>query len=122
MTAADPEEKVVVFDLSEIGDFTPAYMGVYYAYDCNYARLTQANVVRYICMSNVVCYDEATRLVLEGVDPEKITVLPTNSYEAMLTELETIGCKNVYLLTWMHSYFNCRKAVEKHVKQGGGAI
>lgn len=119
VTAADPDEKIVVFDLSELVDFTPNYAGVYYAYDCDYAGLTAANVKRYICMSNVICYDEATRLVLEGVDPAAITVLPTNSYDALLQELEGDDCRSVYLLTWMHSYFDCRKSVEKYQKQRG---
>lgn len=119
VTTADPEEKIVVFDLSELVDFIPNYTGVYYAYDCDYSGLLAANVTRYICMSNVVCYDEATRLVLEGVDPGKITVLPTCSYDALLVELEKYDCGSVYLLTWMHSYFDCRKSVDKYQKQGG---
>ena len=118
VAAADPEEKVVVLDLSELVDFIPRYTGLYYAYDCDYSALDR-HTVRYICMSKVVCYDEATRLVLEGIDPEKITVLPTDSYDALLHELEGCDCRNVYLLTWMHSYFDCRKSVEKYQKQGG---
>lgn len=117
VVSADPDEKIVVFDLSELVDFTPHYTGVYYTYDCDYSGLAAANVARYVCMSNVVCFDEATRLVLEGVAPERITVLPTSSYDALLTELEKYDCPNVYLLTWMHSYFDCKKSVEKYRKR-----
>ena len=117
VTTSDKQEKIVIFDLSEVVDFTPNYTGVYYAYDCDFGKFADANVVRYICMSNVICYDEATRLVLEGVDPDKITVLPTNNYDVLLKELEKYECRNVYLLTWMHSYYDCLNSVKKYEKK-----
>ncbi len=117
VTTSDPSEKIVVFDLSEVVDFIPNYTGVYYAYDCDYSRFLNNNVTHYICMSNVIAYDEATRLVLEGVSPADITVLPTNSYDRLIEELEKHNCPNVYLLTWMHSYYDCKASVEKYQKE-----
>lgn len=120
VTAADKNEKIVVMDLSEVVDFTPNYAGVYYAYDCDFSKLVDSNVTRYICMSDVVCYDEAIRLVLEGVAPEKITVMPTHDYDRLLQELEKYDCKTVYLLTWMHSYYDCLNSVKKYAKGNTG--
>ena len=117
VVARDRKPKIVVFDLSEVVDFTPNYTGMYYAYDCNFGDLPHNNVQRYICMSKVICYDTATRLVLEGVSKDDITVLPTADYTQLLNELEKYDCKNVYLLTWMHSYYDCVNSIEKYEKR-----
>lgn len=119
VATADDEEKIVVLDLSEIVDFSPHYTGMYYAYDCDFGKFKNNNVIKYICMSNVVCYDAATRLALEGVDTKDIVVLPTDNYDLLLKELEKYECKNVYLLTWMHSYYSCLNSVEKYNKVKG---
>lgn len=119
VATSNSDEKIVVLDLSEIVDFSPHYSGMYYAYDCDFGKFKNSNVVKYICMSNVVCYDAATRLVLEGVDTDDIVVLPTDNYDMLLEELEKYECKNVYLLTWMHSYYSCMNSVEKYRKAKG---
>ncbi|MGN0631049.1 MAG: Mur ligase family protein, partial [Ruminococcus sp.] len=59
VTCSNPSPKVVVLDLSEVVDFQPHYTGSYYSYDCDFGRLKNSNVVKYICMSNTVCYDAA---------------------------------------------------------------
>lgn len=116
VATSNDDEKIVVLDLSEIADFNPHYTGMYYAYDCDFSKFLNSNVTKYICMSKVVCYDTATRLMLEGVDKDDIKVLPTNNYDELLKELEKYTCKNVYLLTWMHSYYDCLNSVEKYNK------
>lgn len=116
VTCSDPEPKVVVLDLSEVVDFQPHYTGSYYSYDCDFGRLKNSNVVKYICMSNTVCYDAAIRLMLEGIPKDMIEVIPTDDYDVLLKELEKYDCKQVYLLTWMHSYYKCSGSVEKYRK------
>lgn len=117
VTYNDPSPKVVVLDLSEVVDFQPHYTGNYYSYDCDFGKLEKSNVVKYICMSKTVCYDAAVRLILEGIPKEKITVIPTDDYDVLLKELEQYDCKQVYLLTWMHSYYKCSGSVEKYRKE-----
>lgn len=119
VTADDPRKKIVVLDLSEVVDFPPHYAGNYYSYDCDFGKLESGDVMQYICMSKTVCYDAATRLVLEGIPAEKIKVLPTEDYDELLKELENYDCDNVYLLTWMHSYYKCAGSVEKYQKARG---
>lgn len=117
-TARD-NEKIVVLDLSEVVDFSPHYTGMYYAYDCDFGKFADSNVVKYICMSKTVCYDVATRLILEGVEKDRITVIPTDNYDMLLEELEKYDCKDVYLLTWMHSYYSCVSSIEKYRRTRG---
>lgn len=119
VATADKSEKIVVLDLSEIVDFNPRYTGMYYAYDCNFRKFMDNNVVKYICMSKTVCYDVATRLYLEGIAPGDITVIPTDNYDLLLEELEKYDCNTVYLLTWMHSYYSCLSSIEKYQKKAG---
>jgi UDP-N-acetylmuramyl tripeptide synthase len=119
VTAADKRRKVVVLDLSEVVDFQPHYTGNYYSYDCDFEKLLDDSVVHYICMSKTVCYDAATRLVLAGVAPEQIQVIPTDDYDVLLKKLEAYDCEHVYLLTWMHSYYKCAESVEKYEKARG---
>jgi len=119
VATADKSEKIVVLDLSEIVDFSPKYTGMYYAYDCNFRKFMDGSVVKYICMSKTVCYDVATRLYLEGVDKKDITVIPTDDYDLLLSELEKYDTKTVYLLTWMHSYYSCLGSIEKYQKKAG---
>lgn len=116
VTSADKKKKIIVLDLCEVVDFIPNYTGVYYSYDCDFSKLVDDSVVRYICMSETVCYDEAVRLVLEGASPDSITVMPTNNYDSLLEELMKYSCDNVYLLTWMHSYYDCLNSVKKFGK------
>lgn len=116
VTASDKKEKIIVLDLCEVVDFTPNYTGVYYSYDCDFSKLVNDSVVRYICMSETVCHDEAIRLILEGVSPDNITIMPTRNYDELLKELMKYDCNNVYLLTWMHSYYDCLNSVKKFGK------
>ncbi|MDE6019547.1 MAG: MurT ligase domain-containing protein [Ruminococcus sp.] len=119
VTYSDPSPKVVVLDLSEVVDFQPHYTGNYYSYDCDFGKLEKSNVIKYICMSKTVCYDAAVRLILEGIPKDKITVIPTDDYDVLIKELEQYDCKQVYLLTWMHSYYKCLGSVEKYRKARG---
>lgn len=119
VTTSDQREKIVVLDISEVVDFSPHYAGMFYAYDCDFRKLLNNKVVKYICISKTVCYDAATRLLLEGVDKDMIKVLPTNNYDALLKELENYDCKNVYMMAWMHSYYRCINNVEKYNKMKG---
>lgn len=116
VTCSDPSPKVVVLDLSEVVDFQPHYTGSYYSYDCDFGKLKNCNVVKYICMSRTVCYDAAVRLILEGIPKDMIEVIPTDDYDVLLKELEKYDCSQVYLLTWMHSYYKCSGSVEKYRK------
>lgn len=119
VTYSDPSPKIVVLDLSEVVDFQPHYTGNYYSYDCDFGKLEKSNVIKYICMSKTVCYDAAVRLILEGIPKDKITVIPTDDYDVLIKELEQYDCKQVYLLTWMHSYYKCLGSVEKYRKARG---
>ena len=55
----------------------------------------------------------ANRLVYSGIDKDKISILPTDSDEEILKELDKYDLDNVYLITWIKKYEELNKAVKK---------
>lgn len=102
--ARDPEPKLLMLGLEQLEDFQPYYTNTFYAFDCDVDALIHANLERVICFSEAVAYDTANRLIYGGMDQERISVLPTDSDDALLDELDKFNCENVYLITWLHKY------------------
>ena len=48
-----------------------------------------------------------------GIDKDKISILPTDSDEEILKELDKYDLDNVYLITWIKKYEELNKAVKK---------
>ena len=99
--------------LEQLEDFKPYYTNTFYAFDCNVDKLIESNIERYICFSEAVAYDTANRLIYAGIDKDKISILPTDSDEEILKELDKNDCDNVYLITWLHKYEELMKDVAK---------
>lgn len=112
--AADPRRKIFLLGLDELVDFHPHYTNTFYAFDCDFEKLVQANVERFICFSGTVSYDAALRLVYAGADPERITVLPTNDDQTILDELARWDADTVYLITWLHKFYDLRHYARTH--------
>ena len=115
--ATDKKKKIFMLGLDELVDFHPHYTNTFYAFDCDFDKLIDSNVCRYICFSGTVAYDAANRLVYAGVPKDKISVLPTNDDKTILDELAACDCDNVYLITWLHKY----ESLEKYIKNHGEA-
>jgi len=118
--AADPKRKIFMLGLDELTDFHPHYTNTFYAFDCDLEKLVQSNVERFICFSGTVSYDAALRLVYAGADPERITVLPTNDDKTILDELARWDADTVYLITWLHKFYDLSKYARTHQGQAAG--
>ncbi len=112
--ASDHTPKLFLLGLEEIRDINPFYTNTFYAFDCNVNRLIDSNVTHYICFSDAVSYDSANRLLYAGVDKKDITILPTDSTEEIMKELDKHDMDNVYLITWMHKYHQMDKYAKNH--------
>lgn len=112
--AADPRRKIFMLGLDELVDFHPHYTNTFYAFDCDFEKLVQSNVERFICFSGTVSYDAALRLVYAGADPARITVLPTNDDATILEELARWDADTVYLITWLHKFYDLRNYARAH--------
>ena len=116
MLEADPKEKVVVMGMGTINDFDPHYINSFYAFDCDYTGLKNANVKKYIFVTknanvkkyifvtDTIAYDAANSFIYGGVDPAKVEVLPTSDEQEIFRAIETSGCKNVYLTIALHKF------------------
>ena len=109
----DDKPKIFMIGLEQLEDFKPYYTNTFYAFDCNVDKLIESNIERYICFSEAVAYDTANRLVYAGIDKDKISILPTDSDDEILKELDKYDCDNVYLITWLHKYEELMKDVAK---------
>lgn len=117
--AADPRKKIFMLGLDELTDFHPHYTNTFYAFDCDLEALVNSNVERFICFSGTVSYDAALRLVYAGADPERISVLPTNDDKTILDELARWDADTVYLITWLHKFYDLQKYAKSQQNSGG---
>lgn len=102
--AEDKTEKMLVLGLDELTDFKPHYTNTFYSYDCDFRKLIDSKLSRCICFSGTVAYDAALRLIYDGLDKEKLTVLPTDDEATIVKEIQKYSCNNVYMVTWLKKY------------------
>ncbi|MDR0978591.1 MAG: MurT ligase domain-containing protein [Lachnospiraceae bacterium] len=114
---ADKTNKIVVLALEELAEFFPPFTNTFYAYDCSFDKLKDANIERYICSSRAVAYDSANILKYAGVPKEKITVVPTDDDGAIVKELNKYDIDNIYLITWSGKYKRLSKYIKEMPKQ-----
>lgn len=113
--AEDKKEKLFVLGLDELADFEPHYTNTFYSYDCDFRKLLDSNISHCICFSGTVAYDAALRLVYDGLDQSKLTVLPTNDEAAIVNEIQKHSCDNVYMVTWLKKYQAIVDYAQKHM-------
>ena len=114
----DNKPKIFMLGLEQLEDFKPFYTNTFYSFDCDVKALLNSQIEHIICFSEAVAYDSANRLVYGGFDRNKISILPTDSDEEILKELDKFDCDNVYLITWLHKYEELIKDVAKAKKVG----
>lgn len=114
--AKDDSPKLLLMGLEELKDFDPYYTNTFYAFDVDFESLKKNNIKHYICFSEAVAYDTANRMIYAGIDRNDISILPNDSDEAILKELDKFDVDNVYLITWLKKYHE----LEKSTKQYGG--
>lgn len=112
--AQDKTPKIFVLGLAEIRDINPYYTNTFYAFDCGLDRLIESGVERYICFSEAVVYDAANRLIYAGIDPDKISILPTDDVTAITKELDKYDVDNVYLITWLKKYHDLDRYIKNN--------
>ncbi len=114
----DEKPKILMLGLEQLEDFKPYYTNTFYAFDCNVEKLAKSDIKRYICFSEAVSYDTANRLIYGGIEKDKISIIPSDSDDDILKELDKYDCDNVYLITWLHKYEQLLKDCAKDEKVG----
>jgi len=114
--SSDLKPKMVCLGLCPLIDMIPHYLNSFYAYDCDFKKLAEQDVERYLCFSEGVCYDTAKRLILEGVSPEKITIINTEDVETLFSEIDRVKTDNIYLITWLKTFNHMKKYYDKEIQ------
>lgn len=112
--AKDKNPKILLMGLEEIKDFEPNYTNTFYSYDVDFESLKKNNIKHYICFSETVAYDTANRMIYAGIDRVNISVLPSDSNEAILAELDKFDIDNVYLITWLKKYNELEEFLKRY--------
>ena len=116
--AADPEEKVLVIGFGTVNDFDPHYINSSYAFDCDLSLLEHSNVIKYIFVTDTICYDAALSFIYGGVDPDRIEVIPTNDEKTILDAVAETGCSNVYMTIELHRFERMKAYAAGEVSNG----
>lgn len=111
--ASDTCEKAVCFGLGIVKDFIPYYTGMAYTYDCDFSQLANANVEKFLCFSDVVCFDTANRLIYEGIDRSKISIYENEDLNLIFDEIEKLNAKTIYLTFRLKSFEKIREYIDK---------
>lgn len=114
--AGDPDRKMICLGLCPLIDIIPNYTNTFYAYDCDLSGLVKSDVEKYFCFSDRVCYDTANRLVYEGVNLADISIADTEDVETIFREIEKAETDNIYLITWISTFYRMKKYIEKEGK------
>ena len=102
--SADPDEKVIVIGFGTVSDFDPHYINSFYAFDCDYSGLRNANVRKIIFVTDTIAYDAANCFIYGGIDPSIIEVIPTSDVSEIFSAVKSCGCSNIYLTVKMHLF------------------
>lgn len=111
--AADPSEKDVVIGFGTVDDITPFYINSFYGYDCNFSALAEANVNKFLCVTDTICYDSANCLIYGGVDPDLIEIIPTDDSAKIAEAIASLKSDNIYLDMKLDAFEALKNYVEK---------
>lgn len=96
--AADPAEKVFLFGCDEYIDFYPPYVNTCFLFDCDFRRLNESGVARWVCTSAAMGHTVATRFLYDGFSRDKLSVLPDSLEPTLKYDLTQTDCENIYLV------------------------
>ena len=113
--AADPRKKAVFVGLYRVADFFPHYAGTFYFFDCDFNRVVESNVEKYVAFSETVAYDIASRMILAGAPEEDVIIVNSDEMARVFATLDTIETDVIYVLTNPKN----AKSVKSYLTQGG---
>ncbi len=110
--ASDPAEKVVVIGYGTVSDIIPYYINSFYGFDCDYSKTAVTGGIKFICVTDTVCYDAANSLIYGGIDPSLIEIIPTSDVHEILELIAGQGTDNIYLTMKLAKYEEMKALTE----------
>lgn len=116
MIAADPRKKAVYVGMHAVTDFYPHYSGSFYFFDCDFKKVVESNVEKYVAFSSPVANDLAMRMILAGAPEEDVLVRDTNCLEEAFADLDSLQTDVIYILTNIKCAPQVREFFQKEEK------
>ena len=112
--ARDKTKKALWMGLYEIKDFPPTYTNTFYFFDCDFKKVVNDTVEKYVCFSKTVSYDTANRMLYAGADKDKISIYDVeDDFDKIFEELDKLETDNIYIITGMKPYKKIKLFLEK---------
>lgn len=103
--ARDKNKKAVYMGLYEIKDFKPAYNNIFYFFDCDFKKIVETDVEKYVCFSKTAAFDTADRMIYAGIDEKKLKVYDVeDDFDLIFEDLDKLESETIYVITGMKPY------------------
>lgn len=103
--ARDTNKKAIYMGLYEIKDFPPAYTNTFYFFDCDFKKIVNTDVEKYVCFSKTVAYDTANRMIYAGVNKDLLKVYDVeDDFDLIFEDIDSLESETIYIITGMKPY------------------
>ena len=103
--ARDQNKKAIYMGLYEIKDFPPAYTNTFYFFDCDFKKIVNTDVEKYVCFSKTVSFDTANRMIYAGIAEEKLKVYDVeDNFDLIFEDIDKLESEIIYIITGMKPY------------------
>ena len=103
--ARDKNKKALYIGLYEIKDFPPAYTNTFYFFDCDFKKIVETDVEKYVCFSKTVAYDTANRMIYSGVKEKDLTIYDVeDDFELIFKDIDKLKSDTIYVISGMKPY------------------
>lgn len=110
----DKTKKAIWMGLYEIKDFPPAYTNTFYFFDCDFKKVVNSNVEKYVCFSKTVAFDTANRMIYAGAKEKDIEIYDIeDDFDTIFSSLDNLKTDNIYIITGMKPYYKLKKFLKE---------
>lgn len=96
--ANDDFPSAFMLSLSPLEDFKPYYHNAFYTYDCDFSKLKNSKVKRFIGFYKDAIYESVLRFRYAGIPEEKIEICDCKMDQSLLDYIENLPEERIYLI------------------------
>ena len=109
LVAEDSQDKIFLFGLDETLDYYPPFTNTLALFDVDFRPVLKSGLRHFICMSKAIGRAAAIRMLYDGFDRQKMTVLPASYEEDLKEALTPLEDVPVYLVEEIPYYKKPKK-------------
>ena len=101
----DKDKKALYIGLYEVKDFKPAYNNSFYFFDCDFKKIVNTDVEKYVSFSKTVAYETANRMLYAGIKKDKLKIYDVeDDFDLIFEDIDKLDSKTIYIITGMKPY------------------